>query len=57
MSSVGMELEGAKRFFQNLKKDGIRYDTLSSDRHRVITTWIQNDKKSTRRFFDIWHVA
>ena len=52
-----MELEGAKRCFQNLKKDGIRYETFISDRRRVITTWMQNDKESTNYFFHIWHVA
>ena len=52
-----MELEGAKRCFQNLKKDGIRIDTFISDRHRVIITWMQNDKESTNYFFHIWHVA
>ena len=52
-----MELEGAKRCFQNLKKDGIRIDTFISDRHRAITKWIRNDQKSTKHFFDIWHVA
>ena len=52
-----MELEGAKGCFQNLKKDGIRIDTIICDRQRAIAKLIQNDRKSTKPFFDIWHVA
>ena len=52
-----MKLEGAKGCVQNLKKDGICIDTFMSDRHRGITKWIWNDQKSTKHFFDIWHIA
>lgn len=51
-----MELEGAKRCFDNLKKEQLRIDTFVSDRHRGIAKWIRTQGGVTH-FFDIWHKA
>ena len=51
-----MELEGAKRSFEFLKKSGLKMDIFISDRHRGVAKWIRTKEKDTQHFNDIWHV-
>lgn len=52
-----MESEGAKRCFSFLQKAGICIQKFVSDRHTSIAKWIRETQKSTKHFYDIWHVA
>jgi solute carrier family 8 (sodium/calcium exchanger) len=53
-----MELEGAKRAFQQIKvKDGLPITTFVSDRHRGIGKWMRTTQTDTTHYYDIWHQA
>eukprot|EP00795_Rhopilema_esculentum_P008508 gene8508-biopygen9552 len=56
-SSNGMELLGAQRWFENLRKDVIVIKKFVSDRHLGIAKWIRGTQKETTHLYDIWHVA
>lgn len=51
-----MELEGAKRSFDYLKKSGLKMEIFISDRHKGIAKWIRTKEKETTHYNDIWHV-
>ena len=51
-----MEIEGIKRAFEVLKKEGIEINAFISDRHRGIGKWVRENMPENHHFFDVWHV-
>ena len=51
-----MELLGAQKCFEKLKKEGIDISSFTSDRHLGIAKWIRTNERGTQHFYDTWHV-
>ena len=56
-SSQAMELEGLKRGIAFLEKKGVPVQSLTTDRHPSVKSFMKKEKKDIKHYFDIWHVA
>lgn len=52
-----MELEGLKRGLQSLAAEGVKVDTLVTDRHVQIQKYLRDEHKDVTHQYDCWHVA
>ena len=50
-------MEGCKRCFKHLENTGVAIKIFISDRHKSIAKWIREQRRNTKHFYDIWHVA
>lgn len=55
--STNMELEGLKRGLQSLAAEGVKVDTLVTDRHVQIQKYLRDEHKEVTHQYDCWHVA
>lgn len=56
-SSVNMEKEGLIRSLAFFENNGLKVDTLVTDRHTGITKYMREKYPEITHYFDIWHVA
>ncbi len=51
-----MELEGAKRSFEEIENSDLQVKTFVSGRHAGIAKWLRNSHPTTKHYLDLWHV-
>lgn len=52
-----MELEGLKRCLSKIETAGLEIDTLVTDRHVQVRSYMDKSKASIKHRFDCWHLA
>lgn len=52
-----MELDGLQRCLEVLDECKVSYTTLVTDRHGPVRKFMRTQKKETKHFFDVFHVA
>ncbi len=52
-----MEKEGLIRAIDYLKGNDFSVSTLVTDRHPQVRKWMREEMKTTKHYYDIWHVA
>ncbi|KAM7303395.1 hypothetical protein ISCGN_013354 [Ixodes scapularis] len=55
--SWAMELEGLKRTLVVLEANGLIVESIITDRHSMIKSFLSKDHPQIRHMFDCWHVA
>ena len=56
-NSSGMELEGLKHNLERLDENRISVNTLTTNRHKQVRTFLRKERKDIRHQFDILHVS
>ncbi|KAL3842060.1 hypothetical protein ACJMK2_020125 [Sinanodonta woodiana] len=57
LSSYHMELEGLKRTNDMLQENGIKMESIITDRHTQVTKWVKENLSDCTHYYDIWHCA
>lgn len=52
-----MEVEGLKRCLKSLKDDGIGLQSLTTDGHPHVESYMKKEQVSVAHYFDAWHVV
>ena len=52
-----MELDGLQRCLKVLDESKVSCTTLVTDRHGPVRKFMRTEKKETKHFFDVFHVA
>ena len=52
-----MELDGLKRCLRDLEDNGITVESLTTDRHPQIESYMRKNVHSISHYFDTWHVV
>uniref|UniRef100_A0AC34G2P5 Uncharacterized protein n=1 Tax=Panagrolaimus sp. ES5 TaxID=591445 RepID=A0AC34G2P5_9BILA len=55
--SARMEIEGVRRFLDEMKENKIKVDCLTSDRNSGVTKMMETDYKETQHKRDPWHMV
>jgi hypothetical protein len=56
-NSFGMELEGLKRGFTNLRAKDCTITELVTDRHVSVKKYMKTENPNMKHYFDVWHMA
>ena len=56
-SSNAMELEGFIRCREDLESKGLSVSSVTTDRHASIARYVREDWKTTKHYFDTWHIS
>ena len=56
-NSSEMELHGLKRVLGRLDENGITVNSLTTDRHKQVRSYMKKEKSEITHQFDIWHVG
>ena len=56
-NSAKMELPGLKFLLQSMEERNLTINSLTTDRHRQVISYMKKEKPDINHQFDIWHVS
>ena len=56
-NSARMELDGFKKVLERIENNGVKINSLTTDRHKQLRSFIRKERKDIKHQFDVWHVG